>query len=517
MRSTSSSSPSTLAAEAVAGPHGFARQSVQPVPHALDVREREAAPAPAPAHAQDLAAQAAIRHRRNRRGRTRQVVLVVGDALAVGLPVAVFVAAQWPSALRLPLIPLLVAAIFSATMHLYGLYPRHPRYITTSTLNEIPKTFHATLLAAILSGFLLRALGAPHLGSLLGLMMASGIVLLPTIRVAIRHGLTGLLGAERVLLIGTGSVTPAAVRSLLLRRDIEVVDHLPVPATWQGEGDAWQLDPDGVLARTVSDERVDRILLSTRDLRATTVAEFLAWSRVWHVSLTVLPEHFDVVGVGATIDQVDGATVVSLQPPALSGTAQVMKRAMDIAGAGFGLVLLSPLMLAVAIAVRLDSPGGALFRQERVGRGGRSFTLVKFRSMVTDADALTEQLMAHSHDPNWLQIEDDPRVTRVGRFIRKTSLDELPQLWNVLVGDMSLVGPRPLSVRDDARVRGWERGRLGLTPGLTGLWQVLGRKTVPFEEMVKLDHLYVSNWSLWGDIKLLLQTLPAVIAARGAR
>jgi lipopolysaccharide/colanic/teichoic acid biosynthesis glycosyltransferase len=180
-------------------------------------------------------------------------------------------------------------------------------------------------------------------------------------------------------------------------------------------------------------------------------------------------------------------------------------------------VLLLPVMVGIALAVRLDSPGPVLFRQQRIGRGGRRFQLLKFRTMVPDADAMTERLMADSSDPHWLQLEHDPRITRVGRFLRSTSLDELPQLYNVLAGHMSLVGPRPLSVRDDARVGGWARGRLDITPGLTGLWQVLGRKSVPFEEMVKLDYVYVNNWSLWGDVKLLLQTLPAVIAGRGAR
>jgi lipopolysaccharide/colanic/teichoic acid biosynthesis glycosyltransferase len=215
--------------------------------------------------------------------------------------------------------------------------------------------------------------------------------------------------------------------------------------------------------------------------------------------------------------EVRGATVVSLQPPALSRTARTLKRALDLVGAASGIVLLLPVMVGIALAVRLDSPGPVLFRQQRIGRSGRRFQLLKFRTMVPDADAMTERLMADSSDPHWLQLEHDPRITRVGRFLRSTSLDELPQLYNVLAGHMSLVGPRPLSVRDDARVGGWARGRLDITPGLTGLWQVLGRKSVPFEEMVKLDYVYVNSWSLWGDVKLLLQTLPAVIAGRGAR
>jgi lipopolysaccharide/colanic/teichoic acid biosynthesis glycosyltransferase len=136
--------------------------------------------------------------------------------------------------------------------------------------------------------------------------------------------------------------------------------------------------------------------------------------------------------------------------------------------------------------------------------------------MVVDAEGRREDLLGRSTDPGWLKLDRDPRITRVGRVLRLTSLDELPQLWNVLKGEMSLVGPRPLIESEDGQIGGWARSRLDLTPGLTGLWQVLGRTNIPFEEMVKLDYLYVTNWSLWGDIRLILRTLPIVLARRGA-
>jgi lipopolysaccharide/colanic/teichoic acid biosynthesis glycosyltransferase len=178
--------------------------------------------------------------------------------------------------------------------------------------------------------------------------------------------------------------------------------------------------------------------------------------------------------------------------------------------------LLAPLLAVIAIAIRATSSGPVLFRQERIGLGGRRFRLVKFRTMDADAEMKLDDLLAESRDPNWLLVDDDPRITRVGALLRSTSLDELPQLWNVLVGQMSLVGPRPLQERDDANVLGWSRSRLDLTPGITGYWQVLGRTTIPFEEMLKLDYLYVANWSLWGDLRLIMQTLPVVLSRRGA-
>ena len=157
-----------------------------------------------------------------------------------------------------------------------------------------------------------------------------------------------------------------------------------------------------------------------------------------------------------------------------------------------------------------------LFRQERVGRGGRRFRLVKFRTMVADAEAQRAALLAHSTDPHWLKLDHDPRVSRLGHHLRHLSIDELPQLWNVIRGQMSLVGPRPLIVAEDDMVVGWGRGRLDLTPGITGYWQVLGRTRIPFEEMVKLDYLYVTSWSLWNDMRLIIRTLPAVLTRRGA-
>jgi lipopolysaccharide/colanic/teichoic acid biosynthesis glycosyltransferase len=174
------------------------------------------------------------------------------------------------------------------------------------------------------------------------------------------------------------------------------------------------------------------------------------------------------------------------------------------------------IFIGIAIAIKLDSRGPVFFRQDRVGRRGRSFTLLKFRTMVPDAEQKAEGLWEQSDDPNWLKLDNDPRVTRVGRFLRHTSLDELPQLLNVLRGDMSLVGPRPLIPLEDEQITGWSRTRLELAPGITGLWQVLGRTSIPFEEMIKLDCLYVTNWSMWMDLKLILRTVPAVVLRRGA-
>lgn len=196
--------------------------------------------------------------------------------------------------------------------------------------------------------------------------------------------------------------------------------------------------------------------------------------------------------------------------------ARVLKRAMDLALAGVALVLLVPLLALIALAIRADSRGAVLFRQERVGRGGRRFAMWKFRTMVLHAERRHSALCALSRDPHWLLLDRDPRVTRVGRLLRRASLDELPQLVNVLLGHMSLVGPRPLIPAEHARLPAWARRRDEVRPGMTGLWQVSGRTTIGFEDMLGLDCRYVATWSPGGDVIAILRTIPAVASGRGA-
>jgi lipopolysaccharide/colanic/teichoic acid biosynthesis glycosyltransferase len=197
-------------------------------------------------------------------------------------------------------------------------------------------------------------------------------------------------------------------------------------------------------------------------------------------------------------------------------SACVLKRVLDVVLAAAALVLLIPLLVAIALAIRADSPGPVLFRQERVGRDGRRFWMWKFRTMVADAERLHAALCALSSDPNWLHIDGDPRITRVGRVLRRASLDELPQLVNVLRGHMSLVGPRPLIPDEHARMPEWAHARDGVPPGMTGLWQVSGRTSVGYEDMLRLDCRYVATWSLARDLVALVRTIPAVISGRGA-
>jgi lipopolysaccharide/colanic/teichoic acid biosynthesis glycosyltransferase len=177
--------------------------------------------------------------------------------------------------------------------------------------------------------------------------------------------------------------------------------------------------------------------------------------------------------------------------------------------------LLAPLLALIAAAIELDSPGPVVFRQRRIGRHGGEFDLLKFRTMVEGADAMKAELEALNEAEGLFKIASDPRITRLGGFLRRTHLDEVPQLVNVLRGEMSLVGPRPLVPDEDQTIEGWNRLRAHLWPGMTGYWQILGGPRIPLHEMVKIDHLYVANWSLWLDLKIMLRTVPHVLRRGG--
>lgn len=208
--------------------------------------------------------------------------------------------------------------------------------------------------------------------------------------------------------------------------------------------------------------------------------------------------------------------IVALEPLLAQGLPW-WKRSLDVAGALVGLALLSPVLLAATVAIRVSSPGPVLFCQPRSGLGGKPFTIYKFRTMVTDAPRLRQALLdQNEQDGPAFKIRNDPRVTRVGRFLRATSIDELPQLWNVLRGEMSLVGPRPLPCEESDACQGWRRRRLEVTPGITCIWQVRGRSSVSFDNWVRMDVSYIDSRSLTNDLRLIAETVPAVLFRKGA-
>jgi exopolysaccharide biosynthesis polyprenyl glycosylphosphotransferase len=294
----------------------------------------------------------------------------------------------------------------------------------------------------------------------------------------------------------------------------ELVGVLPLTLE-QAEGDARAVATPERLAEAVESDDVHRVVIAADASAPQEELEAIQAAKALGVKVSVVPRVLEVVGSSASYDYVDGLTVLSVPTFGLTRRARVVKRTFDLVGSSLLLVLCAPLMAIIAIAVKLSSSGPVLFRQTRIGRSGEPFPMLKFRSMHANADALKDRLRDRNEADGLFKIADDPRITRVGRFLRRTSLDELPQIINVLRGEMSLVGPRPLVPEEDGRIRGWHRRRLHLTPGMTGPWQVLGSARIPLREMVTIDYLYVAHWSLWDDFKILLRTAGTVVGQRG--
>ena len=264
-----------------------------------------------------------------------------------------------------------------------------------------------------------------------------------------------------------------------------------------------------------AEHRVDRIIIAPARADGDEVLNVIRTASSLGVKVSIVPRLLEVVGSSVEFDEVEGVPLLSMRSVRLSRSSQLIKRALDVTASILGLLIVSPLLAVIAVAIKLDSRGPLLFRQRRVGRDGEVFEMLKFRTMIDGAEHHREELRHLNEADGLFKIADDPRITRVGAALRRTSLDELPQLWNVLRGDMSLVGPRPLVAEEDERIQGWHRRRLQLTPGMTGHWQILGSARIPLHEMVNIDYLYVTNWSLWNDVKILIRTIPYVVARRG--
>jgi len=263
--------------------------------------------------------------------------------------------------------------------------------------------------------------------------------------------------------------------------------------------------------------RIDEILIADPDFPQERAVELVDWCHRHDIRVRVAPSTMEILM--DRVEFVPGQTLplFELKPPVFDGIDWVVKRTFDFVGAALLLLALSPLLALMALAIKLSSRGPIIYRSLRPGIGGQPFACLKFRTMYDNADEIQAELEHRNEVGGALfKIRDDPRVTPVGRLLRRFSLDELPQLFNVLRGQMSLVGPRPLPLRDFERLDDWHRKRYLVLPGMTGLWQVSGRSELDFDELVRLDFLYLERWSVFLDLSILLQTIPAVVRAKGA-
>jgi exopolysaccharide biosynthesis polyprenyl glycosylphosphotransferase len=465
-----------------------------------------------------------------RKGRT--LLLAGSDALGLFVAgVATFtlanqiagpaiVSPQWATAL------LALAALLGwvTLFTIYGLYERQSSTIAASTFDET-----TTMLNALMAGSLVMLLAGQGLQKWAGikvyspseavLFLAFSLMLLPAARWTLRNRfLPGMVLPRRTLIVGAGQTGRLLESKIAAHPDynLQVIGFLDDGAALHADD---ILGATADLTRVIDEQEIDWVVLAGADSAQhyDETLEMVRHVRRPDVHLSIVPTYFELFASNATLEDLQGIPVVSLPPMRLSRSSRVLKRSFDLIASVLGLLAISPILIVAAIAIKLDSRGPVFFRQIRNGRGGEPFKIIKFRSMVDGAEAQRFDI-AHLNemDGPLFKVEADPRITRVGAVLRKWRIDELPQLINVVRGEMSLVGPRPFVVHEADKITGWAGRRLESLPGMTGVWQVLGGNDLSFEEMVKLDYVYTTNWSLWWDIKILFQTLPVVLGRRGA-
>jgi exopolysaccharide biosynthesis polyprenyl glycosylphosphotransferase len=415
---------------------------------------------------------------------------------------------------KLPVLALAIGLSWPVVAYACGLYGVEDLRSWASGVGEAPRLAVSALLISWPVFGLLSALHAdrPVAGALTATAAIGGGAAVARAAARISLHRSPKL-RQRTLILGSGDVAAQLVARLRSHSELGLhpVGFIDDDVHRPGEVGVPRLGTLASLAELIEFGRVDRVMIAFTRARHQELLHCIRVCRDAGVTVDVVPRLFEFLDGARTVDQVGGMPLMSIQVPSFSRLSRICKRALDIVGATLALIVLAPVMLAIAAAIASDSRGGVLFRQQRSGRGGRFFTLYKFRSMRDDSTVLVRD------DGAIVKRPDDDRITRVGRFIRRFSLDEAPQLFNVLRGDMSLVGPRPLvRAEQDTLVEGWQGRRADLRPGLTGPWQISGRSQIPFHEMIKFDYQYVAGWSLARDIEILLATLPAVLSGRGA-
>jgi exopolysaccharide biosynthesis polyprenyl glycosylphosphotransferase len=460
--------------------------------------------------------------RARRRGAVLARMLYSGDALAALAAAAVAVAVLGSFAPADLTFILCAGLLWPFTAFSIGLYRSDQLATWASAVSEIPRGFVAVLLITWPLFGVASILDLGEVVALSFLTVAATAVFAGCARAIVRAGLHRAPDLrQRTLILGSGIVAGQVVKKLHNNVqfglvpvgivDDEVHDIGTPDLPWLGRFK----DLDAIIEA----QNIDRVIIAFSRASHEELLESIRACRDAGVAIDVVPRLFEFLDGVRALDQVGGLPLLSIGAPMLTSASMAAKRGLDVVVSAALLVLFSPLLLATAIAIKLESRGPIFFRQPRAGRGNTSFQLIKFRSMYVDAEQRKKEFeeMNEAGDGVMFKIREDPRVTRLGRTMRRFSLDELPQLFNVLKGEMSLVGPRPLIFPETAALdEVWHLRRLELRPGLTGPWQVYGRSQSPFQEMVRFDYQYVAGWSLARDIEILLATVPAVMSGRGA-
>jgi exopolysaccharide biosynthesis polyprenyl glycosylphosphotransferase len=329
------------------------------------------------------------------------------------------------------------------------------------------------------------------------------------------------IGVHRAIIVGAGEIGRTVMRTVVARPGlgyhiVGFVDDNPE----KGDSNIGRFEGLGSidqLPHVIEQRNIDEVIITLPWMYHRKIMGVVRACERKNISAHIVPDLFQMSLSRVDVDDLGGVPLVGVRDVGFGQRVRTVKRAMDIAGATLGLTLGAPFLGFMAAAIRLDSPGPVIFRQTRVGANGKTFEMYKFRSMYRGAEHQLEEIRdLNEVDGPIFKMKDDPRVTRVGRILRRASLDELPQLWNVLLGDMSLVGPRPPLPSEVAQYLEWHKKRLEVRPGVTGLWQVSGRSLLSFDDQCLLDVYYIENWSLWLDLKILMRTIPQVLFGNGA-
>lgn len=386
-------------------------------------------------------------------------------------------------------------------------------------LYKIIKAYSYAVLITIGIAFMLKIVAysrAIVFGFWLGGIVLSGIIHLTKRLVFVNYARQGKI-VRNVLVVGAGKIGSTIADEFLSNPTLgyRVVGFID-------DGPKKRVNALSVLGKSndilsiVRNNEIDEIIVTISSERKL-VNELIQQLRKFDVQIKIIPDMYNMMTTSIEFGQINALPYVTLVKTPMRGVGQIIKRLFDVVVTSILLVFVSPILIITAISIKLDSKGPVLYRQQRIGKNGQMLHMFKFRSMIVNADEQKELLDAQNEaDGPVFKIKNDPRVTKVGRFIRKYSIDELPQLFNVLKGEMSLVGPRPPVPSEVEKYGDWEWRRLEVVPGITGLWQVSGRSDLSFQQWVNLDVYYIENWSLVLDLKILLKTVPTVLKGEGA-
>jgi len=455
-----------------------------------------------------------------RRGALLRRLLATGDWLAIVASLCVATMATTTTDVGTLFWAVLFTPAWILVLKLHGLYDNDHRRIRHSTLDELPSLVSASALGAIaIDGLLaLSPVGPLSAGSavLVGVGALGGCFV---VRAVLRFAWHRLTGVATGVVIG-----PAVAADLIARRiathpeaRLRLVGYLSAPRDKDRRASLPRLGSIEEISRVAREHEVERVVVTEQEMSEADAEHLIEECKVAGLGLTFLPQHYGLLGPGIELNRLAELPVLDFRFSDPPRSTMAMKRGLDVAVSGLMLALLSPLLALIAVFILIDSGTPVFFRQTRAGKEGVPFTMVKFRTMVADAEErLADLVDLEKLDEPAFKIPDDPRVTRAGRLLRRTSLDELPQLINVLLGHMSLVGPRPEEEAVVALYDERQRIRLAVKPGLTGPMQVYGRGDLTFEERLAMERDYLDNLSVTGDLAILLRTPRAIVRGDGA-